>query len=116
MPVFTAPARSVSRSASVPPGRAAGGTDTPDAMGFLGDRLQGTLTSEPVARGPQIENPAEFLPLLRKLATASGASALLAQAYLTQFSTHMRRSTQFTAPIIDMNEQDDNLEAALRGS
>ena len=107
------------RSSQAFPARAragASGSDAPDPMTFLSDRLQGTLASAPVARGPQIENPGEFMPLLRRMATATGASALMAQAYLTQFATHMRRPAEFTGPILDMNAQDDNLEAALRGS
>jgi hypothetical protein len=90
--------------------------DVPDPIDFLGDRLGGTL-GDPT-QSTAADNAAqirEWIPLLQKLATATGASGVLGQAYITQLRNARQRPFTHMTPLLDMQDADDDLELLLRG-
>lgn len=84
------------------------GVEAPDPMEFMGSRLGGTLTRPPTAPAHRTQVDVQaFLPLLQRLATAQGASGVLAQAYITQFRNASMMPFTYETPLIDMQEADD---------
>lgn len=86
--------------------------DTPDPIDFLGQRLKGSLASPPlIPRSDAGASGHQWLPLLQRLATAPGASGLLAQAYITQLSNALNRPLTHEIRLIDMQQADLDAEA-----
>ena len=88
-----------------------GAGDTPDPVAFLGDRLSGTLQG--AVGGDQQHEQANLLPILERLATSTGASGLLSQAYITTVAGLKSQSGTVRTPLIDMQDADRDLEALV---
>lgn len=86
---------------------------TPDPIEFLGDRLGGTLSEVNQHKTRRTVDYRPFLPLLERLASATGASGIVAHAYITQFGNAVRGPMVHSTPMIDMQDADDDLEAFL---
>ena len=91
--------------------RGGGNQDTPDPVAFLGDRLSGTL--EAAGGEGQQHEQANLLPILEKLATSTGASGLLSQAYITTVAGLKAQSGTVRTPVIDMQDADRDLAALV---
>lgn len=87
----------------------ASGADVPDPLAFLTDRLGGTLTA---TAGSAVQHEAaNLIPILARLATSTGASGLLSQAYITTVAGLQAQRGTLRTPTIDMQDADRDLAA-----
>ncbi|MEE9593459.1 MAG: hypothetical protein V3W28_07755 [Thermoplasmata archaeon] len=88
--------------------------DAPNPMEFLRGRLGGTRT--PPTKGRKYTRTIDdggYVELMRRLATATGASGIVAQAYITKMQNVSRVPEHYQVPILDMQDADQNLEDFL---
>ena len=116
--VTQAPAQAAGQGAPAggAPRGAAAGMQAPDAMQFLTERLQGTLGSRALRQPGERRRSADvrpWLPLIKRLAGAPGASGVLAQAFITQFGNLSRGGLTYEVPTVDMQAAEDGLQAYL---
>lgn len=109
------PAATSRRPRTAAPGIQRGGTqsDVPDPLDFLGERLAGTLSVDGLGEPRRAADIHSFLPIVKRIATAPGASGVISQAYLTMLSNASKRPLLYETPLIDMQDADDRLEALL---
>ncbi len=106
-----------SRKSQLPANRTtrADGSAAPDPMTFLTDRLGGTLQAGISKPPPQTDTNA-MLPLLEKLATATGASGLLSQAYINQLANARADAGVTRTPLISMQDVERDLAEFLESA
>ncbi len=83
----------------------------PDAIDFLAGRSKGLQALEGgLSEG---EGATAWLPFVRQMVTGPGSSGLLAGAYINQFRQIMGTTSQTVPHVINLEDTDDALEAAL---
>jgi len=91
------------------------GSTAPDPIAFLGDRLGGTrVAGEQSARATTDTNA--MMPLLQKLATATGASGMISQAYITALANDGKDRGLVRTPLISMQDVERDLAEFLDGA
>ncbi len=113
-PIKTQAPGQTKRSSSLPANRTtrADGSGAPDPLTFLNERLGGTLTSGESQGRPQANKQA-MMPLLEKLATATGASGIVAQAFITQLANTRSEQGVVRTPLISMQDVERDLAEFL---
>ena len=88
------------------------GSSSPDPLTFLSERLQGSRV--PGAESSRVQTDMNaMLPLLERLATATGASGLIAQAYITQLANAGVDQGLVRTPLISMQDVERDLAEFL---
>ena len=106
-----APANQVPGGQQKRQGSKTGGPVIPDAIDFLGGRSKGVQALDgAVETGPGLT---AWLPFVRQMAIGPGSSGLLAGAYINQFRQIMGGTSVTKNTVIDLQNMDDALEAAL---
>ncbi len=113
-PIKTQAPGQTKRTSSLPGNRTtrADGSGAPDPLTFLTDRLGGTLQPGVGQGQPQTDINA-MLPLLERLATATGASGLLSQAYINQIANARVDAGVTRTPLISMQDVERDLAEFL---
>ncbi len=109
-PIKTQAPGQTKRTSQLPRDRTtrADGSGAPDPLTFLTDRLGGTLEPGATQGRPQTSTKA-YLPLLERLATATGASGLLSQAFINQLANARTDAGVVRTPLISMQDVERDL-------
>ncbi len=88
--------------------------EVPDAVQFAKDKFGGgDIMAQP---GGERVDISKWTPLVKRLANTPGASSALRTAFINQYSNLARRPYVPQTNMIDVNEMDAQLGAALDGS
>ncbi len=109
-PIKTQAPGQTNRTSQLPANRTtrADGSVAPDPLAFLTDRLGGTLQAG-ASQGAPPRDTSAFLPLLERLAAATGASGLLSQAYINQLANSRTDQGVVRTPLISMQDVERDL-------
>ena len=93
---------------------AAGSFSVPNPVEFAKQRMGGTLSGAPGGRQSHI-NPAQWVPIYRRLANAPRSSGILRNALTAQLSTLINNPIYPQSTLIDMDALDQDLENLANG-